>query len=97
MNNILNVRAFTLQIKMEITHKVTFRQVASIVFNDIIQYLNFDEIMSLITALNLQTTRLDYGTINLEHLNQVEYVLKNKHHFNSLGLVIFGVDLEENK
>ncbi|VVC38711.1 Leucine-rich repeat,Leucine-rich repeat domain, L domain-like,Leucine-rich repeat, typical subtype [Cinara cedri] len=82
---------------MEMTHKVTFRQVTRIVFNVIIQYLNFDDIMSLITALNLQTTRLDYGTIKLAHLNQVEYVFKNKHHFNYLGLVIFGVNLEEKK
>lgn len=75
----------------------TFKQVVSVTYNNIIKFLDFDDIKNLITALNLQFVKFDYDTITLDNLNHVEYLLKRKWHFNYLGLTIIGVNLDQKR
>lgn len=61
------------------------------------QYLFFEDLQSIIIALNLQPKKCDYSTLRVDYIDQVEYILRRKCHFNYLGLVIFGVNLEYTK
>lgn len=84
--------------KTERRRPATFKQVASVVYKDIVKFLDFDDIKSLVTALNLQFTKFDYDTLILIHEDKTDFVQKHKKYFIYLRLLIFQyVKLKFNK
>lgn len=72
----------------------TFKQIVNITYSKLSQYLFFDDLQSLIKALDFQPEKCDYNTLTVDCAEQVKYIQDCRYHFNYLGLVIFGVNLQ---
>ncbi|VVC28808.1 Leucine-rich repeat,Leucine-rich repeat domain, L domain-like,Leucine-rich repeat, typical subtype,Leucine [Cinara cedri] len=66
----------------------TFEQTINVVYNHVVQYLDFKDIISLIAALNIKNIKFNYDTIVINSQYQEKYLKNNKKHFNYSGIVM---------